>query len=107
MFYIIVAVVIGLIIYFGQRSAESGRRAKVEEKYNNSDWQLKNDMRSKLIRIGMTEEQVVDSWGRPTRRTVRQLKTKVKVTLHYGTHNRVNLDNGNVVGWGGSSVTTT
>lgn len=97
-FYLIVSVVVVAGVGISYLVNESGRSSRAEKKYANADPALRRDMLNKVIRTGMTEEQVVDSWGRPTSRTVQRLKTKTKTTLRFG-RSYVYFDNGSVTGW--------
>jgi hypothetical protein len=76
------------------------RVAELERKYATSP--MRAAIVDKTVRIGMTEAEVVDAWGKPAGRSQRVLKTKTKQTLRYGAGRyaaRVHLDNGRVVGW--------
>jgi len=93
-----VVIVIGIVLVIAFMQVESARANKATTKYA-ADPSLQAAILKKTIWIGMPEDQLVDSWGRPSKRTVRHLKTKVKVTLYFGTSRRVYLDNGRVTGW--------
>ncbi len=89
-----------------QREADNeraARRAELSRKYTDSPHLP--DLLSGTIRIGMTLEQVIDSWGQPAGIEERVLKTKTTQTLKYGQINsrsfrqQVKLENGFVVGW--------
>lgn len=88
-----------VVVLIAWAVGEGNRRQNAEPKYANAHPQLRNDMINKVIRIGMSEEQVVDAWGTPSRRTIRQLKTKTKTILYFGGSQRVYLDDGYVTGW--------
>jgi len=97
-----VIISITMVIVFGVAwlATEEKRRSNAVTKYATANPQLRNDMINKIIRVGMSEEQVVDSWGTPSRRTFRQLQTKTKTTLYFGRGgSKVYLDNGYVTGW--------
>ena len=89
MFGIVVAIVIGVALLIGYVTTERTRLSTAQRKYAGSDPILKQDIINKIIRIGMPEQQVIDSWGSPSRRTVTRLKTKTRTTLHFGTRSRV------------------
>ena len=96
-FAIIAVVVLGLLV------REHERKVSAVEKYAGASPQLRADVIGGFIRMGMTEEQVIDSWGSPSRRTVQHLKIKTKTTLYFGRYRRAYLDNGQVIGWNTSS----
>jgi len=85
-----------------QRQLEE-KRASLTAKYLGNPFI--NDILSGTIRQGMTEQQVIDSWGLPAAREERVLKTKVVHTLKYAQigsrsfRQQVKLENGVVVGW--------
>jgi hypothetical protein len=97
---LIISIMMGVFFVIAWLVAEETRRNNAVTKYSTANPQLRSDIINKLIRIGMSEEQVIDSWGTPSRRTFQQLKTKTKTTLYYGHGgSRVYLDNGYVTGW--------
>jgi hypothetical protein len=99
-FFAIALVIMVLVIGpIAVQLREGKRRDAAEAKYAGSGPRLRQDMIYGLIRVGMSEEQVIDSWGTPERRTFSQLKTKTKTILYYSNSNRVYLDNGYVTGW--------
>jgi hypothetical protein len=101
-FYVVVSLAMAIGLGVALLFRESSRRENASRKYQNADPQLRNDMIEKRIRIGMTEEQVIDSWGRPSRRCVNVLKTKTKTTLYCGGSrhaSKVYLEGGRVTGW--------
>lgn len=59
----------------------------------------------RLIWQGMTEEQLIDSWGKPVAKDHRIYKTKISETFKYNQigknrfGSRVRLERGIVVGW--------
>lgn len=87
------------------KKAEEARKRKeyLVGKYGNGD--LVEDLINGIIRQGMTEEMVVDSWGPPVDVDERVFKTKTSRTFKYhqtGRNqfaSRVKLENGIVVGW--------
>jgi len=51
---------------------------------------------------GMSEPELIASWGQPSRVTQQVLKTKVKMTYRYGSNRHgqsVYLENNRVTGW--------
>jgi hypothetical protein len=100
--FVMLIISIVMIIFFviAWLVTEEKRRNNAVNKYATANPQLSNDMINKIIRVGMSEEQVIDSWGQPSRRTFRQLQTKTKTTLYFGRGgSRVYLDDGYVTGW--------
>ena len=83
--------------------ARAERRSALSRKYGDSPHL--SDLMNGTIRIGMTMEQVIDSWGQPDAVEERVLKTKTTQTLKYGQINsrtfkqQVKFENGLVVGW--------
>jgi len=59
----------------------------------------------RVIWQGMTQEQLIDSWGRPVARDQKIYKTKTAETFKYNQTgknrfgSRVQVENGLVVGW--------
>lgn len=101
--FIIIAVIVMIAWAISSSRNDKARQEALlqalNDKYRNANPLLRSDIREKKIRVGMSEENVVDAWGQPQRRSSRMLKTKSKTTLHYGNQRRVHLDNGRVVGW--------
>jgi hypothetical protein len=82
------------------KAREAARRSKVGAKY--ADFGTRSKTLDRLIWQGMTEEQLIDSWGTSNGRTRRVLKTKVEQTLRYGigrSSSSVYIENGLVTGW--------
>lgn len=82
------------------RVAEPERRRRIQATY--SDPTVQQRIISKQIWRGMTEQQLFDSWGRPSKVTTQVLKTKVKKTYRFGNTRygpSVYVDNGFVSGW--------
>lgn len=108
---LIAAGAIGFLIQANNKKAEERRQVEARasraehlaRKYANSPFI--NDILRGTIRQGMTEEQVVDSWGPPAAKDRRVLKTKVVDTLKYAQtgsrsfRQQVKIENGFVVGW--------
>lgn len=73
------------------------------EKYG--DERVVENIMSKMIWQGMTEDQLIDSWGRPAAKDQKVFKTKITETYKYNRigHNRfrsrVKVENGVVIGW--------
>jgi hypothetical protein len=99
-FIIFIAIIAVVIICFVTVSVrEQTRRLAAVQKYKNTNPQLRDAIINKIIRVGMSEEQVIDAWGTPMRRTFSKLQTKDKTILYFPYSRRVYLDNGNVTGW--------
>ena len=95
------AVVIGAIALIVGLNAR--RRLKLMARYN--DQHAVDMIMSKKIWEGMTQEQLIDAWGRPVEVDERVLKTKIAHVYKYnrtgktGFRDRVKLDDGIVIGW--------
>jgi len=102
---IAVGVAILLIVgLFAKLSTASKVAAAERERvlHTTSDPGVRRAISEKQVQRGMTEEQVIASWGQPTAITRQALKTKMKVTLRYGPTrggSSVYLENGIVTGW--------
>ena len=98
----IVALVIGLIIFF-QAFQKKQRRDSLMAKYQ--DENLVKALMSRSFWPGQTAEQLVDSLGRPHSVDQKALKTKKKEVWKYNHQGgnryglRITLDNDQVVGW--------
>lgn len=97
----IIATIIAIAII---QHIKTKRRIKLlMEKYNDIDT-VKSIMK-KLIWQGMSEEQLIDSWGSPAEKDHKVYKKKISKTYKYNQTgknrfgNRVQLENGIVVGW--------
>ena len=83
--------------------ANKKRREYLLAKYH--DQVVVNKIMQRLVWQGMTEEQLIDSWGRPAAKGQKIYKTKVTETFKYNQtgknrfRSRVNVENGIVVGW--------
>jgi hypothetical protein len=79
------------------------RRERLWEKYK--DQSVVEGIMKGLLWQGMSEEQLIDSWGRPVAKDHKVLKTKKTEIFKYNQTgknrfaSRVKLDNGIVVGW--------
>jgi hypothetical protein len=85
-----------------KQAVESSRLQTIDRRYSDAAPVVRSRIIEKTIWIGMTEQHLIDSWGQPSRRNVRVLKTKIKHTFTYGSgkgSSRVFLDNGIVTGW--------
>jgi hypothetical protein len=82
---------------------EKARRERLMKKYR--DAELVDRLMKKMIWQGQSEEQVIDSLGKPLDIDQKVLKTKTKEVWKYhktgkGRYSlRVTLENGEVVGW--------
>lgn len=98
---IIVSAIIVLIV--GINYANKKRREYLTAKYK--DVQIVELIMARKIWQGMTEEQLMDSWGRPAGKDQKIYKNKVVDTFKYNQtgknrfRSRVMLENGIVVGW--------
>jgi hypothetical protein len=96
------ACLIGVIIAISKHLTRK-RRERLWEKYQ--DQSIVEGIMEGKIWQGMSEEQLIDSWGRPIAKDHKVLKTKTTETFKYNqtgkNHfaSRVKLDNGKVVGW--------
>lgn len=90
---------IGLFIAYSNKK----RREYLMSKYG--DIQLVERLMERAIWQGMSEEQLVDSRGRPEAKDEKVYKTKIRETFKYNQtgknrfRNRVYVENGIVVGW--------
>ncbi|EJE4692662.1 DUF2845 domain-containing protein [Vibrio parahaemolyticus] len=95
-FFIVIIVLISSYL-------DKKKRERLMNKYGDSD--LVDKLMAKSIWQGQTEEQLIDSIGKPLDVDQKVLKTKVKETWKYDKSgkNRYNLkvifENGLVVGW--------
>ncbi len=87
-FIFLIAILVAMAVQANskEKAAEAERLANIQRKY--TDPQVRGMIESKRIWTGMTREQLLDSWGKPTRMSERILKTKIKETYRYGS-NRV------------------
>lgn len=79
------------------------RRERLMDKYN--DAEIVERIMKKVIWQGMSQEQLVDSWGRPAAIDQKLYKTKTTDIFKYNQtgknrfSSRVRVENGTVVGW--------
>jgi len=79
------------------------RRQELLEKYG--DESVVERIMNRIIWQGMSQEQLIDSWGRPVAKDQKVYKTKIAETFKYNQtgknqfKDRVLLENGFVVGW--------
>ena len=101
--WLIYGFVIIFIMFVASYYNNKAKREKLMTKYGDSD--LVERLMKKSIWQGQTEEQLIDSIGRPLDVDQKVLKTKVKETWKYDKSgkNRYNLkvivENGFVIGW--------
>lgn len=101
------AIILGVIVFFvayaiREQFSEAKKSRDIKIKYIDSDPKVRERIQKKMVWIGMTEAQLIDSWGQPNRKSKRLLKTKIKDTYYYGSikySSKVYLENGRVVGW--------
>jgi hypothetical protein len=99
-FFVLVLFIASIVASCRTKSEEVQRLARVKAKY--SDPGLRQKITQKCVWVGMTSQQLQDSWGKPSGVSHRVLKTKVKETYRYGSNrygSSVYLDNGIVTGW--------
>ena len=93
-------VILAIVLVIGLNAR---RRIKLLAKYN--DQHAVDMIMSRRIWEGMTQDQLIDAWGKPAEIDERVLKTK---TAHVYKYNRsgkasfrdkVKLDDGVVIGW--------
>ena len=95
---IIVVAIIGAIAFLKMK-----RRERLMLKYN--DAEIVDKIMNKRIWQGMSQEQLIDSWGSPVTKDQKHLKTKTTEIFKYNQtgknrfSNRVRVENGIVVGW--------
>ena len=101
--FIVLLVLIGMLAAFGHAHMQNKRRAYLMSKYN--DAVIVERIMEKKFWIGMTQEMLVDSLGRPAGIDERLMRTKTSHTYKYHAsgvgryRTRIKLDNGRVVGW--------
>lgn len=94
----VIAAIIALVIYKKKK-----RREFLMTKYQDSE--IVDKIMGKVIWTGMSEEQLVDSWGRPEAKDQKVYKTKVVEVFKYNRtgknrfRSRVTVENGFVAGW--------
>jgi len=97
------AIAVFLLRTGARLAMNAARRKRMMEKYG--DPQIVDLIMAEKICQGMTREQLHDSWGKPDDIAERLLKTKKVETFKYtklGRNrfaNRVEVENGVVVGW--------
>lgn len=102
---LIIFVVIALVVWFLISSHNTKKRREALLKKYGGDVQVVDRIMRKVFWQGQTQEQLLDSLGRPLDIDVRVLKTKTKETWKYNRVGenrfglRVILENGVVVGW--------
>ena len=97
-------IVVGLIVLLCLAVAgQLWHRQELRRRYAGSPYQ--EDILAGRIRVGMTTQELFDSWGPPEATDVRVLKTKVVHTYKYARtgarsfRQRVKVEDGVVVGW--------
>lgn len=99
---VVVGVVIAFIVVLRFLSNRK-RRAALFAKYG--DESIVDKIMRRLLWQGMSEEQLIDSWGRPAAKDQKVYKTKITETFKYRRagknrfRSRVRVENGVVVGW--------
>ena len=97
----VILVVIGFFVLSYYQ--EKVRRDRLMEKYGDVD--LVDRLMKKMFWQGQSEEQLIDSIGKPVDIDQKVLKTKIKEVWKYNKTGkgryalRITLENGSVVGW--------
>ncbi|MBA6263909.1 DUF2845 domain-containing protein [Colwellia sp. Bg11-12] len=92
-----------LLVFFNEYYQTKMRRNRLMKKYNNAN--LVDKLMKKMFWQGQSEEQLIDSLGKPLDIDQKVLKTKVKETWKYNSTGknryalRIIIENGEVVGW--------
>jgi len=105
--FIVGAVIGGIVVFNNIRRREEERRRAAErqrlvDKYGD---EIADRILARMIWQGMTEEQLLESWGGPADKDREIRKATTKETWKYGQtgrnrfSNRVFLENGVVIGW--------
>ena len=93
-------VILAIVLVIGLNAR---RRIKLLAKYN--DQHAVDMIMSRRIWEGMTQDQLIDAWGKPAEIDERVLKTKTAHVYKYKRYgkasfrDKVNLDDGVVIGW--------
>ena len=96
---VLILVAFFVLAYFQNKM----RRARLMEKYG--DAELVNQLMKRMFWQGQSEEQLLDSLGKPLDIDQKVLKTKTKEVWKYNETGkgryalRITLENGEVVGW--------
>jgi len=94
----LIAAVIAFVIH-----SKKQRRAELMAKYQ--DAAVVERIMDKKVWMGMSQEQLIDSWGRPEATDQKVYKTKMVETFKYNRtgrnrfRSRVKVENGTVTGW--------
>lgn len=97
----IIAFIFALIAW--NRYQRTRQRQRLFNKYHDDG--VVDRIMQKMIWQGMSDEQLIDSWGRPAAKDQKIYKTKISETFKYNRvgknryGSRVQLENGIVVGW--------
>lgn len=97
----VVGAIVGGVAVFRNIQARA-RRQRLVANYGE---EIAERILAKQVWQGMTNEQLIESWGSPADRDYEVKKTNTKETWKYGQtgknrfSNRVYLENGIVVGW--------
>ncbi|AZG97077.1 DUF2845 domain-containing protein [Proteus mirabilis] len=97
----VILVVVGFFVLSSYQ--EKARRERLIEKYGDVD--LVDRLMKKMFWQGQSEEQLIDSLGKPVDIDQRVMKTKVKEVWKYNKTGkgryalRITLENGEVIGW--------
>ena len=102
---IVVIIIVAIYIIAGaiKHRMDEERRKVLLEKYG--DPVIVDQIMKQIIWQGMSEEQLIDSWGQPISKDQKIYKSKIVETFKYNQtgknryRNRVKVENGIVVGW--------
>lgn len=101
-YFLIIIALIGVAVTV-KIYLDAKRRERLMAKYG--DARIVEDIMNAKVWQGMSEEQLIDSWGPPAAKDHKIFKTKTSETFKYNMtgknrfRERVKLENGFVVGW--------
>ncbi len=101
---ILILVAAAVLVFAAFALAKRSRYSRLLQKYG-GDEKLVDALISKTIWQGMTEAQLLDSWGKPAAIEEKVMKTKVKQVFKYRPtaanryRDKVTLEDGLIVGW--------
>ena len=101
---ILVLVAAAVLMFAAFALAKRSRYSRLLQKYG-GDEKLVDALISKTIWQGMTEAQLLDSWGKPAAIEEKVMKTKIKQVFKYRPtaanryRDKVTLEDGLIVGW--------
>jgi hypothetical protein len=101
---ILILVAAAVLVFAAFALAKRSRYSRLLQKYG-GDEKLVDALISKTIWQGMTEAQLLDSWGKPAAIEEKVMKTKIKQVFKYRPtaanryRDKVTLEDGLIVGW--------